>query len=71
MDVVEIVDKGYLESREYHIISKHGGKIPVRMTSSLVRDADGKPMGMVRVGKEIIKSNLIEAEERKARRNEH
>lgn len=71
MDVAEIVDKGYLESREYHIISKHGCKIPVRMTSSLIRDADGNPMGLVRVVKELIESNLIEAEERKARRNEH
>jgi PAS domain S-box-containing protein len=53
IDVKEIIDKGYLECREYKIISKQGHEFPVQMSTSLVRDADGKPMGMVRVGREI------------------
>jgi len=56
IDVGEIIEKGSLECREYNILSKQGRKCPVQMSTSLVRDADGKPMGMVRVGREF--SNL-------------
>ncbi len=52
-DVKELLDKGYLECREYHMISKQGHEFPVKMSTSLVRAADGKPMGIVRVGSEL------------------
>ena len=57
MDVREIMEKGCLECREYNMISKQGRAFPVRMSTSLVRDADGKPMGMVRIGRELGKLN--------------
>ena len=57
MDVREIVERGYLECREYNIISKNGREIPVQMSSSLVKTADGEPLGMVRVGREVSKQN--------------
>jgi PAS domain S-box-containing protein len=57
MDVGEIIGKGSLECREYNMLSKQGRECPVQMSTSLVRDADGKPMGMVRVGKELNKLN--------------
>ncbi|MFC1990871.1 PAS domain S-box protein, partial [Chloroflexota bacterium] len=57
MDVREIVERGYLECREYNIISKNGREIPVQMNSSLVKTADGEPLGMVRVGREVSKQN--------------
>jgi len=57
MDVTEIVEKGYLECREYHIISKHGHTVPMQMSSSLVRDVDGNPVGMVRMARELNKRN--------------
>ncbi|MFC1962237.1 PAS domain-containing protein, partial [Chloroflexota bacterium] len=53
LDVAEIMEKGYLESRKYSFVSKRGHEIPVKVNASLVRDADGNPMGMVRVAKEI------------------
>jgi PAS domain S-box-containing protein len=52
-DVVQVMEKGYLECREYTMVSKHGQQHPVQISTSLVRDADGKPMGMVRVGREL------------------
>ena len=55
MDVREIIEKGYLESREYHIISKNGREIPMQVSSSLVKAADGEPLGLVRVGRELSK----------------
>ena len=57
MDVKEIIEKGYLERREYSLISKQGREFPVQMSTSLVRAADGKPMGMVRVGRALGKLN--------------
>jgi len=57
MDVSEIIEKGSLECREYNIVSKQGQVFPVQMSTSLVRNADGEPMGMVRVGREIGKLN--------------
>jgi PAS domain S-box-containing protein len=54
-DVAEIMKKGHLECREYTIISKQGKKYPVQVSTSLVKDADGKPMGMVRVGRDLSK----------------
>jgi PAS domain S-box-containing protein len=57
MDVGEIIEKGSLECREYNMLSKQGRECPVQMSTSLVRDADGKPMGMVRVGRELNKLN--------------
>jgi PAS domain S-box-containing protein len=56
IDVSEIIEKGSLECRQYNIVSKQGREFPVQMSTSLVRDADGKPMGMVRVGRELISS---------------
>ncbi|HEY98277.1 MAG TPA: PAS domain S-box protein [Dehalococcoidia bacterium] len=52
-DVAQVMEKGYLERREYTMVSKHGQQYPVQVSTSLVRDADGKPMGMVRVGREL------------------
>jgi len=52
-DVAQVMEKGYLECREYTMISKEGQQYPVQISTSLVRDADGKPMGMVRVGREL------------------
>jgi len=63
-DVAEIMEIGQLECREYTMISKQGKKCPVQVSTSLVKDADGKPMGMVRVGRELIKSNSIGAEDK-------
>jgi PAS domain S-box-containing protein len=57
MDVSEIMEKGSLECQEYNMVSKQGSRFPVQMSTSLVRDADGKPMGMVRVGRELGQLN--------------
>lgn len=57
IDVKDIIEKGYIECREYNMISKQGREFPVQMSTSLVRAADGKPMGMVRVGRKLSEIN--------------
>jgi PAS domain S-box-containing protein len=59
MDVKEIVEKGYLTGREYNLISRRGMNIPVRMTASIIRDADNNPIGLVRVGRPLVEVNAI------------
>jgi len=57
MDVKEIIEKGYIESREYHMVSKQGHEFPLQMSTSLVKSANGEPMGIVRVGNPLGKLN--------------
>jgi PAS domain S-box-containing protein len=56
MDIKEIMEKGCLEGREYSLITKQGREFPVQISTSLLKDADGKPMGMVRVGRALSSS---------------
>jgi len=49
-DIREVLEKGYGKDREYHFISNDGHEVPVEMKSSLVKSADGKSIGFVRVG---------------------
>lgn len=49
LDVSEILEKGYQESRVYNMVSVNGESYPVRMSTSLIMSADSTPMGMVRI----------------------
>jgi PAS domain S-box-containing protein len=65
LDVKEVIEKGYMECREYNMVSKLGCEFPMQMSTSLVRTADGKPMGMVRVGRKLSEINELNAGQRK------
>jgi len=65
----EALEKGYLKSREHHIIIKNGGRIPVEMSAAIMKDADGKPIGFVGISRDISERKraeeaLRESEER-------
>jgi len=67
--VKEAIEKGYVENQEYHIISKDGSKIPVEMSSSILKDATGEQIGFVGITRDIterkkIEETLKESEER-------
>ena len=49
----EVLEKGYVTSREYHIITKDGGRVPVEMSIAIMKDADGKPLGFVGISRDI------------------
>jgi len=49
----ELLEKGYLQSREYNITTKDGNKIPVEMSTTIMKDADAKPIGFVAIGRDI------------------
>jgi len=65
----EVLEKGYVASREYHIITKDGGRVPVEMSAAIMKDADGKPIGFVGINRDITERKkaeeaLRESEER-------
>jgi len=58
----EVLGKGYVKSREYHIITKGGGRVPVEMSVAIMKEADGKPIGFVAVSRDITERKQAEEE---------
>ena len=56
----EVLEKGYVMSREYHIITKDGGRVPVEMSVAIMKEADGKPIGFVAVNRDITERKQAE-----------
>jgi diguanylate cyclase (GGDEF)-like protein/PAS domain S-box-containing protein/putative nucleotidyltransferase with HDIG domain len=63
----EVLEKGYNENREYHIVTKDGGRVLVAMSSAIMKGVDGKPTGFVAVSRDITERKR--AEERIAHLN--
>jgi PAS domain S-box-containing protein len=51
----EVLEKGYIEGREYHVIGKDGSKIPVEMSVAIMKDMNGKPIGFVGITRDITR----------------
>ncbi len=56
----EVLEKGYVKGREYHIITKDGGRVPVEMSAAIMKDADGKPIGFVGISRDITERKKAE-----------
>lgn len=56
----EVLEKGYVKGREYHIVTKDGGRIPVEMNVAIMKDADGKPIGFVAISRDITERKRTE-----------
>lgn len=56
----EVLEKGYIKSREYNIVTKDGSRIPVGMSVSIMKDADGKPIGFVGISRDITERKKAE-----------
>jgi len=56
----EVMEKGYIKDREYHIVIKDGSKIPVEMSTSIMKGSDGEPIGFVAVSRDIARRKLSE-----------
>ncbi len=63
----EVLEKGYVKGREYHIITEDGDRIPVEMSVSIMKDRDGKPIGFVGLSRDITERK--KAEEKIRRQN--
>jgi len=56
----KVLEKGYVTSREYHIVTKDGGRVPVEMSIAIMKDAGGKPIGFVGVSRDITERKKAE-----------
>ena len=56
----EALQKGYVKEREYHIITKDGGKVFVEMNVALMKDVAGKPIGFVAINRDITERKRME-----------
>src|SRR5438093_377787 len=56
----EVLEKGYIKSREYHVITKNGSTIPVEMSVALIKDVQGKPIGFVGISRDITERKQAE-----------
>ena len=44
-----VLEKGYDKSQDYEIITKDGSRVPVELSATVMKDADGKPIGIVNI----------------------
>jgi PAS domain S-box-containing protein len=61
-----VLEKGYDKSRGYDVITKDGSRIPVEMSAAVMKDADGKPIGIVNIVRDITERKRVEEALREA-----
>ncbi len=66
-DIKETLERGYVKNREYHVILKDGGKLPVEMNSGIMKDANGDSIGFVGITRDITERKRAEEELRQTR----
>ena len=49
----EVLKTGYVRNHEYRVITKDGSRVPVEMSVSIMKGADGEPIGFVGVTRDI------------------
>jgi PAS domain S-box-containing protein len=64
----ELLKEGYLPNREYTVVAKDGSRIPVEMSTAIMKDADGKPMGFVSISRDITERKKAEEALRESER---
>jgi two-component system NtrC family sensor kinase len=61
----EVLEKGQVRNKEYHIITMDGGKVPVEMNASIMKEHDEKPIGFVGISRDITERKRAEGEIRR------
>ena len=56
----EVLERGYVENQEYHIIIKDGSTVLAAMSTAIMKDMDGKPTGFVAVSRDITERKRME-----------
>jgi len=56
----EVLEKGYVKNREYNIITKDGGRVPVEMSVAIMKDKDGKSIGFVGINRDTTERKKAE-----------
>ncbi|MCK4678064.1 MAG: PAS domain S-box protein [Bacteroidales bacterium] len=56
----ELMKKGYSKDDKYNVILKDGSKIPVEMSTSIMKGMEGKPIGFVGITRDITERKQAE-----------
>jgi vacuolar-type H+-ATPase subunit I/STV1 len=56
----EVLKTGHIKSREYDILTKKGGRVPVDMSAAIIKDATGHPIGIVGISRDITERKKME-----------
>jgi len=51
--IKDVMEKGYIKDREYHVVTRNGSKLPVEMSVSIMKGVDDEPIGFVVVTRDI------------------
>jgi PAS domain S-box-containing protein len=62
----EALRNGYVESREYQIITKPGNIVPIELSATVLKDQNGKPSGFVSIIRDITEHRKAEEALRKS-----
>jgi PAS domain S-box-containing protein len=60
MNLMRTLDEGLIRNVEYNLLTKNGSMYPAELSSSVIRDASGKPIGFVAVTKDISERKRME-----------
>jgi len=63
----EVLAQGYIKGREYHVVLKSGATIPVELSAAVLKDADGTPLGLVGITRDITERKRLEEALRQAK----
>ncbi len=56
----EVRERGYHDSREYNLVNNDGSIIPIEMTSTIMKEVDGKSIGQVGIVRDITERKQAE-----------
>jgi PAS domain S-box-containing protein len=49
----EVLEKGYLKSKKFNVVNKDGDRRTIALSVGIMKDADGKPMGLVAISRDV------------------
>ena len=58
----EVMENGYIKNQEFYIVINDDKKIPVEMSTSIMKGTDGEPMGFIGVTRDIAERKRAETE---------